>query len=114
MKNATVYAKNRVTVYKQPSTKKEYEYDTVLKGEEVGMATGEIIGNTTGKYWQLVRIGEADYLYAKEENLTYNFLDAQSNVLEEAVIKAKKNKNLPYYIGGGLAFFVIIILILKK
>lgn len=118
MKYGTVYAKGKiVTVYRQPSTKKEYEYDTVLKSEEVGIATGQILENSQGKFIELVRLYVTGFLYVKAELVSYNLEDTLDNVLPTAEIKGVKKtvkNNLPWFIGGAVALVLLIVIIVKS
>lgn len=115
MKYAEVYAKTILTVYTQPAIKKQFEYDTVLKGETVGVATGGYITNTSGRFIQMIRVGVAETLYCIAENTTFNILDAQSNVLEEVQIVAKKvvKNYTPFIIGSVLALLLVYLLTSK-
>lgn len=118
MKYGTVYAKGKiVTVYSQPSTKKEYEYDTVLKSEEVGIATGQSFENSQGKFIELVRFGVSGMFYVKADLVSYNIEDTLENVLPTAQIKGVKatvKNNLPWFIGGAVAFVLLIVIIAKS
>lgn len=116
MKYGTVYAKGKiVTVYRQPSTKKDYEYDTVLRSEEVGIATGNVFTNSTGKFIELVRIGVAELLYVKADEVSANIEETLDNLLPTASVKSsiKKNK-LPWIIGGSVALIILIIVLVKS
>ncbi|MER0442776.1 hypothetical protein [Emticicia sp. W12TSBA100-4] len=116
MKFGTVYAKGKiVTVYRQPSTKKEYEYDTVLRSEEVGISTGQTFSNSTGKYIELVRLGVSELLYVKIDDVSYNIEETLDNLLPTASVKASISKNkLPWIIGSAIALLILIVVIVKK
>lgn len=118
MKYGAIYAKGKiVTVYRQPSTKKEYEYDTVLQSEELGIATGQTFENSYGKFIEMVRIGVPNLLYVKADLASYNIEETMSNLLPTATVKgaaAKVKNNLPWFIGGAVALVLLIVIIAKS
>lgn len=118
MKYGTVYAKGKiVTVYRQPSTKKDYEYDTVLRSEEVGIATGNVFTNSTGKFIEVVRIGVAELLYVKADEVSANIEETLDNLLPTASVKGATTvvkNNLPWFIGGAVALVLLIVIIAKS